>query len=151
MKLFKYESYKITISEEALLLKPFKKIWDRDKSKSKEKALSELGFIYFFCDARSDYQYIVDEELRKEQIKEGEGMSKDWQPDKLVEEAMEFYNKDDSMKYSMINHNCQHVAQYIISTYGKVDKDDKLMSNFKGLELLSQSITDALRGPKIMF
>lgn len=93
MKLFKYESYKITISEEALLLKPFKKIWDRDKSKSKEKALSELGFIYFFCDARSDYQYIVDEELRKEQIKEGEGMSKDWQPDKLVEEAMEFYNK----------------------------------------------------------
>lgn len=93
MKLFKYESYKITISEEALLLKPFKKIWDRDKSKSKEKALSELGFIYFFCDARSDYQYIVDEELRKEQIKEGEGMPKEWQPDKLVEEAMEFYNK----------------------------------------------------------
>ena len=69
----------------------------------------------------------------------------------IAKNAMEFYNKDDSMKYSMINHNCQHVAQYIISTYGKVDKEDKLMTNFKGLELLSKSMTDALRGPKIMF
>jgi hypothetical protein len=35
MKLFKYEGYQITISEEALLLKPFADIWKRDRSKSK--------------------------------------------------------------------------------------------------------------------
>lgn len=92
MKLFKYEGYKITISEEAMLLKPFKTIWKRDKSQNKEKALSELGFIYFFCDIRSDYQYIVDEEARKESIKEGEGLPSDWQPDEVVLEAMRFYN-----------------------------------------------------------
>lgn len=92
MKLFKYEGYKITISEEALLLKPFKDIWRRDKSQGKEKALSELGFIYFFCDIRSDYQYIVDEEVRKESIKEGEGLPKEWEPDAVVKKAMEFYN-----------------------------------------------------------
>ena len=93
MKLFKYEGYKITISEEALLLKPFKAIWKRDKSLNKEKALSELGFIYFFCDIRSDYQYIVDEESRMNSIKEGEGMPEDWTPDSVVLEAMQFYNK----------------------------------------------------------
>lgn len=92
MKLFKYEGYKITISEEAMLLKPFKDIWRRDKSQGKEKALSELGFIYFFCDIRSDYQYIVDEEVRKESIKEGEGLPKEWEPDTVVKKAMEFYN-----------------------------------------------------------
>ena len=92
MKLFKYEGYKITISEEALLLKPFKTIWKRDRSQNKEKALAELGFIYFFCDIRSDYQYIVDEETRKESIKEGEGLPADWQPDEAVLEAMNFYN-----------------------------------------------------------
>ncbi len=91
MKLFKFEGYKITISEEALLLKPFKAIWKRDKSVSKDKAMSELGFIYFFCDARSDYQYIVDDEARKESIKEGEGLSKTWEPDELILEAIEFY------------------------------------------------------------
>lgn len=92
MKLFKYEGYKITISEEAILLRPFKAIWKRDKSQNKEKALMELGFIYFFCDIRSDYQYIVDEDARKESIKEGEGLPKNWEPDAAVKEAMEFYN-----------------------------------------------------------
>lgn len=92
MKLFKYEGYKITISEEALLLKPFKAIWKRDRSQNKEKALMELGFIYFFCDIRSDYQYIVDEESRMASIKEGEGMPEDWTPDSVVLEAMQFYN-----------------------------------------------------------
>ena len=92
MKLFKYEGYKITISEEALLLRPFKAIWKRDKTQNKEKALMELGFIYFFCDIRSDYQYIVDEDARRESIKEGEGLPKNWEPDAAVKEAMEFYN-----------------------------------------------------------
>lgn len=92
MKLFKYEGYKITISEEALLLKPFKNIWKRDKSHNKETALRELGFVYFFCDVRSDYQYIVDEEARMASIKEGEGIPEDWTPDSVVLEAMKFYN-----------------------------------------------------------
>ena len=67
-------------------------MWERDKSASKDRALSELGFIYFFCDPRSDYQYLTDEDERLEAIKEGEGMSKKWVPDKLVKEAMSFYN-----------------------------------------------------------
>lgn len=92
MKLFKYEGYNITISEEALLLKPFKNIWKRDKSTTKDKALMELGFIYFFCDIRSDYQYIIDEDARLEAIKLGQGFPNDWKPDNTVKEAMEFYN-----------------------------------------------------------
>lgn len=91
MKLFKYEGYKITISEEALALVPFKKIWTRDKSAGKTRAIAELGYIYFMVDPRSDYQYLIDEETRKNSIKEGEGLPADWQPDKLVLEAMEFY------------------------------------------------------------
>ena len=80
MKLFKYEGYKITISEEALMLKPFKALWDRDKTKTKEKALMELGYIYFLCDPRSDYQYIVDLESRSDEIKKGEGIDTNWKP-----------------------------------------------------------------------
>ena len=93
IKLFKYEGYKVTISEEAILLKPFKAIWNRDKTKTKDRALNELGFIYFFCDPRSDYQYLVDDTERLEEIKQGAGMPDNWKPDKVVEEAIEFYNK----------------------------------------------------------
>ena len=55
MKLFKYDAYKITISEEAFALSPFRKIWNRDRSTNKNRAISELGFIYFMADTRSDY------------------------------------------------------------------------------------------------
>ena len=64
MKLFKFEGYKVIIEPEALLLKPFRLIWERDKKETKEKAINELGFVYFFADPRSDYQYIVDEDER---------------------------------------------------------------------------------------
>ena len=60
MKLLKFEGYKLVIEPELLTLKPFRKIWTRDKSPNKEKAILELGFIYHFCDPRSDYDYIMD-------------------------------------------------------------------------------------------
>lgn len=90
MRLFKYESYKVVISEEALALKPFKKLWDRDKTKSKDRAISELAYVYFMEDSASDYQYHVDREERSKAIIEGEGLT-NWKPDKAVQEAMEFY------------------------------------------------------------
>lgn len=92
MKLLKYEGYTITISEEALLLKPFKALWDRDKSPEKDIAKQELGYIYFMEDTRSDYQTYIERDERSKQIMLGEGMPSNWKPDKLVESAMEFYS-----------------------------------------------------------
>ncbi len=51
----------------------------------------ELGYCYFMEDPRSDYQYIVDRKERAEAVKEGEGLRQDWEPDKVVQEAMELY------------------------------------------------------------
>lgn len=91
VKLFRYEGFRVVIAEEALTLKPFRLIWNRDRSSSKGKAINELSYIYFLCDPRSDYQYIVDKEERGEAIKEGIGLDKDWSPDKVVQEAILFY------------------------------------------------------------
>ena len=96
MKLFKYEGYEVRVAPEALTLKPFKKLWDRDKSRTKEKALQELTFLYFYCDPRSDYQYIVDDEDRMEAVKEGVGFEKDWKPDAMLKAAIIFYGTFDS-------------------------------------------------------
>lgn len=91
MKLFKYEGYKVVISEEAFALKPFRVIWNRDRSVKKDTAITEMAYIYFMSDPRSDYQYIIDEDERSKAIMEGEGMPPKWKPDKAVKEAMEFY------------------------------------------------------------
>lgn len=92
MKLFKYEGYKIVISEEAFALKAFRQIWNRDRSTSKDRALMELGYIYFMEDPRSDYQYLVDRDERAKAIIEGEGLPSSWKEDKVILEAMELYS-----------------------------------------------------------
>lgn len=91
MKLFRYEGYKVVISEEAFALKVFRQIWNRDRSVNKDKAIMELGYVYFMADPRSDYQYIVDEDERSKAIIEGEGLPSNWKPDKMIIEAIKFY------------------------------------------------------------
>ena len=91
MKLLKFENYKIVIEPEFLALKPFREIWQRDKSKHKDRAIQEIAYIFFMSDPRSDYQYLVDEEERSKAIKEGEGIDSKWKPDKLVLDAITFY------------------------------------------------------------
>jgi hypothetical protein len=92
IKLFRYEGYSVTIEPEALMLAPFKALWKRDKSRDKSRAMQELAFIYFMGDPRSDYQYLVDEEVRATEIKKGEGLPEDWEPDEAVKRALDFYN-----------------------------------------------------------
>lgn len=91
IKLFKYEAYEVTVEPEALLLAPFKALYDRDKHGDKSLAKQELAYIYFMADPRSDYQYLVDAEVRSEEIIKGLGMPKKWKPDEAVNRAMSFY------------------------------------------------------------
>ena len=92
VRLFHFEGYNVNIDPEALMLAPFKALWDRDKSKDKNMAKQELAYIYFMADPRSDYQYIIDEEEREKEIKKGQGLPAKWKPDKEVKRALEFYN-----------------------------------------------------------
>ena len=47
IKLFKYEGYSVAVEPEAIMLAPFKAIWDRDKRKDKSMAMQELAYIYY--------------------------------------------------------------------------------------------------------
>jgi hypothetical protein len=91
MRLLSYEGFKVVISPEALALKPFRALWTRDRSKSKDRAITELGYIYFFSDPRSEYQYIIDDDERDAAVKEGLGLPARWKPDKEVAAAMKLY------------------------------------------------------------
>lgn len=91
MKLVKFQDYKLTITEEALLVKSFATIWKRDKTRDKDNALREFSIMYFLLDPRSDYMFITDEKDRLLSIKEQEGLPSKWEPDKPLLEAMRVY------------------------------------------------------------
>jgi hypothetical protein len=93
MRVIDLTNNQLVIAEEAYLLKPFKILWDRDKTKDKAHALSELGFVYFMEDFKSDFSDIVDEEERSKEVVANLNLPKGWKEDKFVKDAREFYRK----------------------------------------------------------
>lgn len=96
MKLFNMDTdtYEITIDPEVLLIKEFKAILERDKSKHKTTAIAELSYIWFFADFKSDFGDILDEDDRTTEIKSAiVGLPKSWVPDDVVKEAVVRYQK----------------------------------------------------------
>lgn len=144
MKLLKYEGYKVTIAPEALALAPFKKIWNRDRTLNKDRAISEISYVYFMIDPRSDYQYLVDKEERSKAVIEGEGLPANWKPDKLIEEAMTFY---DSMKPSaalLLEDTRLMVDKYRRKLRG-MDFDELEVKDLKDMGALIKGIPDLVK------
>lgn len=130
MKLFKYEGYEVKVAPEALTLTPFKKIWNRDKSKSKEQAMQELAFLYFYCDPRSDYQYIVDDTDRLEEVRKGLGFPEKWKPDTQLKAAVDFYNSFDSSAGILIKAAARAVQKIQETLDGITPDDTKTLKDY---------------------
>lgn len=93
MKLLEYDNGDFFPDPQMLILKPFKKIIDRDKTKNKVKANNELAYIFHLCDIRSDFSDITSEEERSKLIIEGLELPDNWIPDNVVNEAIEYYKE----------------------------------------------------------
>lgn len=144
IKLFKYEGYKIVISEEAFALKPFRQIWQRDKTVNKDRAIMELGFIYFYCDPRSDYQFLVDDKERLEAIKEGEGLPSKWEPDKVLIEAMEFYKSFKPIS-ALLLEDTRFMVNKFRTKLRELDFDNLEVKEFKEVTAIVKQITPLIR------
>ena len=75
MKLVKYENYQIKVEDELLLLKPFRSLHNADRTANKDNFMNFLSILYFTYDPRSDYSYIVDEDLRLQEVCSSNGFS----------------------------------------------------------------------------
>lgn len=155
MKLFKYDNWELTISEEALCIKSFTSLWKRDRSESKERAKRELGFIYFCYDPRSDYMFIIDEDERAETIKEQEGLDPKWKPDKLVLDAIVVYKFLTQTTASLLLEDTRALIEKIRMQMKEIDltaTDDKgkpiytlntITATIKQIPSLSEDLTKA--------
>ena len=76
MKLIKYENYTLDIADEAYLVGPIRKLYNQDKSKSKDTFFKQMSLLYFIYDPRSNYAYIADENDRRKEVEIQEGIDK---------------------------------------------------------------------------
>lgn len=93
MKLISTENFQLKVADEALLIKPIRRLYNQDRSASKEQFYRQMSYLYFMIDPRSTYSYILNEEDRAKAIIEQEGLDKDFKPSLLLQEAMEIYKK----------------------------------------------------------
>lgn len=153
MNLLQYdkENYNVTFSPELLLLLPFKKIIERDKSKTRELAKKEIGFIYHFTDIRSDYLDIVNDQEKISEIIHDIGLPKNWKIDEVVQEAINFYRKRSDTVNSIL-YRSAHKAAIDISNY--LNKADELLDerdeNGKVVTDISKLTSALEKVPKIM-
>ena len=80
----------LSISDEALLIKPLRMIYNKDRTKDKEEYMQAASYLYFMYDPRSDYMYITDDNERDRIIIETEGLIK-VKKDALLKEAIDIY------------------------------------------------------------
>ena len=142
IRLFKYEGYEVSIEPEALVLAPFKALYDRDKKKDKSMAMQELAYIYFMGDPRSDYQYVVDPEVRSKEIIKGLGMPDKWKPDAAVKRALTFYESFKPISAGLLE-DTRYVVNKLRSELRRMDFDER---DDKGKPVHTlQSITATLK------
>lgn len=93
MDIFHFRDNKVEPTEHALLVPPFKKVWDRDKSKDKTRAIAELTYIVFMLDPRrkNPYSGKVDKKEKHEVLSVLLFEDATWEPDPVVEAAYHWY------------------------------------------------------------
>lgn len=92
MRLIKLEDYQIKVADEALLVKPFRRLFNMDRTKGKETFYKQMSILYFVYNPSSDYSYIVDEKDRLKEVLLQEGIT-DFHNTAEFKEAVETYKK----------------------------------------------------------
>ena len=102
MRLIEFDGVEFKIADEALLVRPIRELFQRDKSKRKEEFWRQVSYLWFMCDPRSNYQYITDEEARSLEVKRQEGFGDSWDPDGTLKEAMYIYRAQTTTSASIL-------------------------------------------------
>lgn len=92
MDLFIIEEQIVKPNPQALLIPVFAKIWERDKTKKKERAIKEFSYLEFMCSFRKTNPFIGYEKHERE-VKLGITLfgDADYKPDEEIKAAMAYY------------------------------------------------------------
>lgn len=91
MHIIEIVDYQIQLTEEAMMMKPIRDLWNSDKTKNKEKFMQQASVIYNMADPRATYSFILDEKERLAEIILQEGLPKDFKIDDKLQKAIDCY------------------------------------------------------------
>jgi hypothetical protein len=145
MKLLKLENNNLcSITPEALGLKAFRDIWERDKTKNKDRAKLDLAFVYFYADWTSVFK-LFEKQLKIEKLEE-EIYDKKYKCDELVLTACELYEviqneSSFSLKFlNSIKESAVNISNYLKTI--RLEERTKLGGQVYNVAQIQKAISD---------
>jgi len=94
MRVFDVVSGEVVADPSRLIIPEFKTIWDKDKSKDKQRATKELAYIVFSYDLSADNPYRGYSEYERDIVlKKDLFGDSNWVPDSYVSDAIEKFKR----------------------------------------------------------
>lgn len=151
MNLFEIENNSLVFAPQTLALKPFKDIWDKDDTDDKSIAIGTLSFLYYMSDDRSDYQHILDEDQRAEEIMSVLDLPKDfkWNSKENIR-ALHFYKKMCETTSTGLLNSTRNVIQKISNFLDNVDMDERDERTNKPIHDISKITASVEKIPKLI-
>lgn len=148
MNLFELKNYAVTYSPQALMLAPFKKIWDLDLTEDKEIANKELAYVYYMADDRSDYMFELDELARGTQVIKDLDLQGWIEPD-YVRDAITYYRSMSETTSTKLLESTRGVIQKISEFLDVIDPNERDKMN-KPVFNMNQIVGAVEKMPKLL-
>lgn len=149
MNLFEIVNYQVTFSPQALVLAPFKEVWDNDPSEDKYQAVKELSYIYYMCDDRSDYMYILDPDERRDTVIDVLQME-NWIEGSYIQKAMDFYKRYSETTSTKLLRSTRGVIQKISGFLDVVDPNERDLRTNKPVFDINKITAAVEKVPKLV-
>lgn len=123
MRLITVENYELKVADEALLVKPIRKLWNQDRSVKKEQFYKQMSLLYFVYSPASNYSYIIDEKERLKEVMEQEGLQV-FKPSSEFKEAVEIYKKLNKTASSELLDDTRLIIEKMRQSLKNIDFDN---------------------------
>jgi hypothetical protein len=145
-KIFDLVDNKVIIKPESLKIDPFSEIWEKDRSKNKEKATKDITYIWFYSDFDSPY-FEYESSERTALIIDQVLQDKEYKPSPLVLKAIERYqelNTSPSMRLLESAYSAIFKMQdYFNNVDFSEDDVDKVSKSIINMPKMIQAINEA--------
>jgi hypothetical protein len=147
MKLIEFDGMEFKIADEALLVRPIRELFEKDKTKKKEEFWKQISYLWFMCDPRSSYMYLVNEQERAKEVKKQEGLGDDWEPSELLKDAMNIYRSQTITTSAILLEGMRKGIDKLSAFLGETSFSEKtvasMTSALKQIPELAKALSDA--------
>ena len=133
MRLIDFEDYKIVVTPEAMLIKPIRELYRKDKTRVKDFFYQQMSYLYFMVDPRRTYMYITDPQERAKEIIAQEGLPAKFKPSDELKQAMEIYKKHTTTSSTLLLEDTRFMVDQIrkemrATDLSQLEEKDKILA-----------------------